>query len=63
MPALASRLFRRSRDREELSAREFWAVQDVSFSVGPAQALGIIGPNGAGKSTILKLLTRILQPT
>ena len=38
-------------------------MQDVSFSVGPGQALGIIGPNGAGKSTILKLLTRILQPT
>src|SRR5262245_11137104 len=60
---MASRLFRRTRKREALGAREFWAVQDVSFSVGPGQALGIIGPNGAGKSTILKLLTRILQPT
>ena len=49
--------------RDELRRTEFWAVQDVSFSVGPGQALGIIGPNGAGKSTILKLLTRILQPT
>ena len=38
-------------------------MQDVSFSVRPGEALGIIGPNGAGKSTILKLLTRILQPT
>src|SRR4029450_11309746 len=36
---------------------------DVSFSVGPGEALGIIGSNGAGKSTILKLLTRILRPT
>ena len=62
IPHAASRLFRRGR-REELGAREFWAVQDVSFSVGPGQALGIIGPNGAGKSTILKLLTRILQPS
>ena len=60
---MASRLFRRNRRRDELEAHEFWAVQDVSFSVGPGQALGIIGPNGAGKSTILKLLTRILQPT
>jgi len=63
IPAAASRLFRRRRQRDALGAREFWAIQDVSFSVGPGQALGIIGPNGAGKSTILKLLTRILQPT
>jgi ABC-type polysaccharide/polyol phosphate transport system ATPase subunit len=63
IPHAASRMFGRSRVRDELRAREFWAVQDVSFSVGPGQALGIIGPNGAGKSTILKLLTRILQPT
>ena len=62
IPDAASRLFRRRR-ADALGAQEFWAVQDVSFSVGPGQALGIIGPNGAGKSTILKLLTRILQPT
>ena len=62
IPDAASRLFRRRRGGT-LGAQEFWAVQDVSFSVGPGQALGIIGPNGAGKSTILKLLTRILQPT
>lgn len=42
---------------------DFWALKDVSFEVEQGQALGIIGHNGAGKSTMLKLLTRIMQPT
>jgi ABC-type polysaccharide/polyol phosphate transport system ATPase subunit len=62
IPDLAAHLFRRRR-RDTLQQQEFWAVQDVSFSVRPGEALGIIGANGAGKSTILKLLTRILRPT
>jgi lipopolysaccharide transport system ATP-binding protein len=62
VPAMASRLLRR-RSPDALSDQEFWAVRDVSFEVGPGEALGIIGPNGAGKSTILKLLTKILRPT
>jgi len=42
---------------------DFWALNDVSFSVQRAEALGIIGHNGAGKSTILKLLSRITTPS
>lgn len=42
---------------------EFWALRDISFDVEEGHALGIIGHNGAGKSTMLKLLTRIMEPT
>jgi len=38
------------------------AVDDVSFTVGPGQALGLLGPNGAGKSTTMLLLAGVLAP-
>ena len=49
--------------RPAAPAPELWAVKDLSFQVEAGQALGIIGPNGAGKTTILKLLSRITEPT
>lgn len=39
------------------------AVRDVSFSVAPAEIVGIIGPNGSGKSTLFNLLTGVHAPT
>lgn len=62
IPAVARRIAGRQRPSDELHEGDFWAVKDVSFEVGPGEALGIIGPNGAGKSTILKLISRILRP-
>ncbi|GAB4194528.1 MAG: ABC transporter ATP-binding protein [Roseiflexaceae bacterium] len=41
----------------------FWALRDISFSVGQGESIGFIGHNGAGKSTTLKLMTRILEPS
>lgn len=43
--------------------KEFWALKNVTFSVGPGEILGIVGPNGSGKSTLLQVTCGILQPT
>jgi lipopolysaccharide transport system ATP-binding protein len=42
---------------------DFWALKDVSFEVKKGDAVGILGKNGAGKSTILKILSKITEPT
>jgi lipopolysaccharide transport system ATP-binding protein len=62
IPAVVAR-FVRQPARDVLSAREFWALQDVTFELGRGEAFGIIGSNGAGKSTILKVLSGIMRPT
>src|SRR6266850_4835728 len=35
-------------------------LSDVSFSVRPAEVLGLIGPNGAGKTTLFECLAGLL---
>src|ERR687883_1661006 len=39
------------------------AVDNLSFSVGPGEVLGLVGPNGAGKTTTLRALAGIIAPT
>ncbi len=44
-------------------AEPFYALRDVSFSVGRGETVGIIGRNGGGKSTILKLIAGVSAPS
>src|SRR2546425_9363966 len=39
------------------------AVDDVSFSLGPQEILGLVGESGCGKSTIARTLVGLTAPT
>jgi ATP-binding cassette subfamily B protein len=47
--------------RYPFSDRE--VLRDISFRCGRGQSLALVGRNGAGKTTIVKLLTRLFEPT
>jgi urea transport system ATP-binding protein len=41
----------------------FRAINNLSFSIGPAELRAIIGPNGAGKTTFMDIVTGKTGPT
>jgi len=39
------------------------AVENLSVSVFPGEAVALLGPNGAGKTTTVRMLTCLIEPT
>lgn len=51
------------RIKGDYHVQEFWANEDISFTLEKGDMLGIVGKNGAGKSTLLKVISGIMEPT
>lgn len=47
---------------DEHKRKTVQALQDVSFTVGHGQMLGLVGRNGSGKTTLMRLLAGIFHP-
>jgi len=43
--------------------RKFAAVNDVSFTIGKAEAVALVGESGSGKSTVARCLAALLEPS
>jgi len=40
-----------------------WVLREFALRVEPGERVALVGPTGAGKTTVLKLLTRLYEPT
>lgn len=55
-------LLRRSSVPVKNNISEFWALNDINFSLNKGDILGVIGTNGSGKSTLLRALAGVYSP-
>ena len=58
--AIINSIRRRKYDEK---VKAFWVLKHLNVTINHGDRLGIIGNNGAGKSTMLKLISKIYEPT
>ena len=51
------------KQKSKKEKEEFYAVNDISFSIDKGEIVGILGPNGAGKTTLLRMIAGIMTPS
>jgi homopolymeric O-antigen transport system ATP-binding protein len=59
---IAKELIGGKRKSDTLRKGEFWALQDVSFSMRRGESLALVGANGAGKTTLFRIISGLIKP-
>ena len=49
--------------KNTLRVNEFWALQNINFTINQGEIVALVGPNGAGKSSIFKIIANVTYPT
>ena len=59
---IARALIGANSEPSRLRTGEFWALENLSFTLDRGEALAVLGANGSGKSTLLKIIFGLLKP-